>query len=250
MGKYFGMDSPVMNFLSKVTDFIILNLITLVLCVPIITSGAALTALYYVMGRVARGDSYYVFKTYFSSFKSNFKQATCEWLMVLALAALLFVDVTVMLQNDTGFPRMLLYLLIAIILILFVLLQLLFPLQSRFENPVKTTIHNAFMLSMANFPYAILMAVCWALPVMLVMTSIRTVPFVLLFGLSVPAYLKAQMFVTIFKRFEPEPEEIRDDYSFEVDVDNPAFDSFTGNDEKTDEKTEEKTDKKTDDKDA
>ena len=236
MGRFFGMDSPIMNFLSKVTDFIILNLLTLLLCLPVITGGAALTALYYVMGRVARGEGYYVFQTYFSSFKKNFKQATCEWLMVLGIAALLFVDMSVLLHNDTGFPRMFIYLLIAIILILFILLQFLFPLQSRFENPVKMTVHNTFMLSMAKFPYAILMAVCWALPVLLVMASMRVVPFVLLFGLSVPAYLKAQMFVVIFKPFEPEPEEIPDDYSFETDADNPAFDTFTGNGDKTDEK--------------
>ena len=234
MGKFFGLDSPIINFLSKVTDFIILNILTVVLCVPIITGGAALTALYYVMGRMVRGESYYVFKTYFSSFKSNFKQATCEWLMVLALAALLFFDISILFYNDTGFPRIFIYLLIAIVLILFVLLQLLFPLQSRFENSVKTTIHNTFILAMANFPRAILMAACWAVPVALVMVSLRTVPFVLLFGLSVPAYLKALHFVTIFKRFEPEIEE-HDDYLFEVDVNNPAFDSFTEHDGNTDE---------------
>ncbi len=172
-GKIFGADGPVMNFLSKVTDMMILNLLTLFLCLPIVTGGAALTALYYVTGRMIRGESYSVLKTYFSSFKSNFKQATCEWLMVLALAALLFVDISVLNYNATRFPRIFFYLLIAIAIILFILLQFLFPLQSRFENPVKKTIHNTIILSMAKFPRAILLAVCWTLPVLLVWTSWR-----------------------------------------------------------------------------
>ena len=238
--KLFGADGPVMNFLTKVTDLMILNILTLLLCLPIVTGGAALTALYYVTGRMIRGESYAAFKTYFSSFKRNFKQATCEWLMVLALAALLFVDISVLIYNNTRFPRIFIYLLIAIAIVLFILLQFLFPLQSRFENPVKKTVHNTFILAIANFPRAILLAVCWTLPVLLVMTSLRVIPFLFLFGLSVPAYLKAQIFVPVFKNFEPEEEEVeKDDYAFEVDVDNPAFDAFTKHDEEKEDSNDE-----------
>lgn len=235
MRKYFGVDSPIMNFLSRITDFIVLNILTLVLCIPIVTGGAALTALYYVMGRMVRGDSYYVFKTYFSSFKSNFKQATCEWLMVLGAAVLLFFDISLLSYNDTGFPRLFVYLLIAIALILFILLQFLFPIQSRFENPVKKTIHNTIMLAMANFPRAILMALFWTIPVILVLISLRLIPIAFFFGLAVPAYLKALLFVPVFKRFEPEQEEVRDDYLFEMDENDPAFDILAGHDAGTDE---------------
>ena len=43
----FSPDSELMEFLGKVTDYIIINLLTLFLSIPIITMGAAHTAKFY-----------------------------------------------------------------------------------------------------------------------------------------------------------------------------------------------------------
>ena len=48
MGRFFNLDSPLMTFLSKMADLMILNLLTLICCIPIITAGDAMTALYYM----------------------------------------------------------------------------------------------------------------------------------------------------------------------------------------------------------
>jgi hypothetical protein len=39
-------NSPIMRFLERVFDLVVLNLMTLVLCIPLVTAGAAMTALY------------------------------------------------------------------------------------------------------------------------------------------------------------------------------------------------------------
>ena len=44
MGKLFDLDSPLMRVLSKMADLMILNLLMIVLCLPIVTAGAALCA--------------------------------------------------------------------------------------------------------------------------------------------------------------------------------------------------------------
>ena len=44
--KLFNLDSPVMVFLSKVANLMILNVLTIICCIPIFTAGAAITALY------------------------------------------------------------------------------------------------------------------------------------------------------------------------------------------------------------
>ena len=54
--KLFNLDSPVMVFLSKVANLMILNVLTIICCIPIFTAGAAITALYYVTIQMARGD--------------------------------------------------------------------------------------------------------------------------------------------------------------------------------------------------
>ena len=72
----FKFESPVMQFIGKVADFILLNLLTIVCSLPIITFGAAYTAKYYVSMKIVRGEEGTLFKSYFKSFKENFKQST------------------------------------------------------------------------------------------------------------------------------------------------------------------------------
>ena len=57
--------------MGKVADMIILNLLTLVLSIPIVTFGAAYTAKYYVSMKIVRGDEGTLFKPYFKAFKEN-----------------------------------------------------------------------------------------------------------------------------------------------------------------------------------
>ena len=60
MGRFFNLDSPLMVFLSKMADLMILNIITFFLCIPIITAGDAMTALYYMTIKMVRGEECYV----------------------------------------------------------------------------------------------------------------------------------------------------------------------------------------------
>ncbi len=48
-GGFFSLDSKFMQVMSRVADLIILNVIYLVTCLPVITIGAASTALYTVL---------------------------------------------------------------------------------------------------------------------------------------------------------------------------------------------------------
>ena len=85
----FEEGSPFQRFLNKVADLLILNLITLVMCVPIITIGAALTAMHYVLLKMVRGEEGYIVKSFFRSFKREFGQATILWILFVALGALM-----------------------------------------------------------------------------------------------------------------------------------------------------------------
>ena len=86
----FEEGSPFQVFLNKMTDLLILNLITLLLCLPVITAGASLTAMHYVLLKMVRGEEGYIVKSYFRAFKREFVQATVMWIVFMALAALMF----------------------------------------------------------------------------------------------------------------------------------------------------------------
>ena len=92
MRGLFNFDSPLMQFLTKVADLIILNLLFLVTSVPVITIGASATALHYVALRMIHGQEGPITRDYFRSFRTNFRQATAIWLLLLGFALIAFLN--------------------------------------------------------------------------------------------------------------------------------------------------------------
>ena len=60
--KFWAIDSPVMRVLGRLGDIIILNMIFVVGCIPVITIGTSLSALYAVAMKMARGEDPSVWK--------------------------------------------------------------------------------------------------------------------------------------------------------------------------------------------
>ena len=79
----------------------------------------------------------------------------------------------------------------------------IFPVLSRFENTVKNTIRNSFLMSILNLPKTILLVIINLVPAVVLLVTLQAMPIVILFGFSVPAYVASMLFVKIFKRFEP-----------------------------------------------
>ena len=206
MGRFFNLDSPLMVFLSKVADLMILNIIMLFLCIPIITAGDAMTALYYMTIKMVRGEESYIVRGYFKSFKENFKQATIIWILALLVFFVLVGDFTIINSGVLSFGKIMTVLLVVVSIIYAFTMLYVFPVLSRFENTVKNTIRNAFLMSILNLPRTILLVIINLLPIALFLLVPQAMPFVILFGFSVPAYLCSTQFVKIFRRFEPQEE--------------------------------------------
>ena len=81
--------------MNKVADLCILNIICLVCCIPIVTAGASITAMYYVTLKMVRNEEAYIVRSFFKSFKDNFKQATIINLIMIAVGAVLYLDLNV-----------------------------------------------------------------------------------------------------------------------------------------------------------
>ena len=194
--KLFNLDSPVMVFLTKVANLMILNLLTIICCIPIITVGPAVTALYYVTIKMARGDEPYIVKSYFKSFKENFKQATILWIVMLALIIVLILDweVVVLMMSGTGAKIM--KVVLGVVTIFFVMTALyIFPVLSRFENTIKQTVKNAFLISIMSLPKTVVIILIHLLPLGLLLLTIQALPFLFLLGMPAVAYLSSMMFV-------------------------------------------------------
>ena len=76
MGSLFNLDNPIWRFMGKLVDVFILTLLWAVCCIPIITIGPASTAVYYVTLKLVRDEESYTVRSFFKSFKENFKQGS------------------------------------------------------------------------------------------------------------------------------------------------------------------------------
>lgn len=225
MGKFFDMDSPFMRVLNRVADLMILNFLMIICCIPIVTAGASFTALHYVLLKIVRGEEGYLFKGFFKSFAANFKQATLIWLLMLLVVIVYVGDCLIFNYSGLAFPKPLMIAVVAVAILLLMMAVYVFPLQARFENSIKNTLKNAMILAFANLPKTILMVLCYAVPVVIGCASARALIFVIMFGISAPAYGAAWIYSGIFKKLEPEPEEVSDlDFSLEMEEENRGND--------------------------
>lgn len=71
--KFWAIDSPVMRVLGRLGDIIILNMIFVAGCIPVLTIGTSLSALYTVAMKMARGEDPSVWKEFWKAYKRNFK---------------------------------------------------------------------------------------------------------------------------------------------------------------------------------
>ncbi len=217
MGKIFDMDSPLMRFLNRMADMLILNFLMILCCIPIITIGAACTAMHYVLLKIVRDEEGYLVKGFFKSFVRNFKQATIAWLLMLVVIAVYLGDWLIFNYSGVEFPKALVIAVVAVGAVAFLISLYVFPLMARFENTVRNTFKNAAILAFANLPKTLGMAVLYALPLIIGYFSAYSYIFIFMFGISLPAFGAAWMYSGIFKRFEPETEQASD-LSFSIDI--------------------------------
>ena len=204
--KFNITDNVVTRALSRICDFVILNILWLVCSIPIVTIGASTTALYSVMQKIVRNEEGYIARSFFKAFKQNFKQATIVWLLIAALGLILSVDLN-MARSLEGTIRIIFQVIFGFFSFwLFAIFLYVFPLLARYENSTKATLKNAVILSIAKLPFTFLMMVVVVVPVAASLLTVRTlllsVPIWMGIGVSIVTWLNAYILKRVFKIFE------------------------------------------------
>lgn len=212
MGKVFNFEGPVFTFLSRLADLFWLNLLFMLCCIPVITAGAATTALYYVTLKMAKDQEGYITRSFFKSFKENFVQATVIWLIFLAVAAVMFVDLRIanggnMTEafNSSAVSNVVIVAVGVMGILVTMTYTYVFPILAQFENTVKNTIKNSFLISIRHLPYTIVMIVITAIPYVLIWFFPALLLLVLLM-FSVTAFINSKFFNKIFVLYMPAEE--------------------------------------------
>ena len=177
-----------------------------ILCSSIL--GPACTAMHYVLLKMIRDEDSYITKSFFKSFKENFKQGMILQVIKFSVGGVLVFDFFFL--RKTG--GILSYVVIGVSAILYMVSLYIFPILSRFINNTRTTIKNSFLMSIIALPKSLAMTVISLIPALvLYFFDLRALPIIILIGIAGPSYMNAFLYNETFKRFEPKEEELTEE---------------------------------------
>ena len=204
--KKFGIDNPFFGFMGRLGDILILNILFVITCIPVVTIGTSMCAMYQVTLRMARKESNYVAGEYFRAWKAEWKQSTVIWLIMLAAGCLLVFDVIVgrdmwnLLNAAVG----------ALLFVWGMLFTYVFAVQARFVNTVRNTLKNAMYMAVRHFPVTVLMLALNLLPVLCILLGTAAMamatPIYVVAGFALTARINAVFLNRIFEKYIPKKE--------------------------------------------
>ena len=202
MSGFFNMDGPFYRIGSLIADIMILNFYWMLFSIPLFTIGTSTTALYYVMTRRISNREGYLFRDFWTSFKSNFKQTTIIWLIFLVVLSILIINI----QNihlignmkTIVYPVQVFFLIELVLCYMYVL-----PLNARFEISLKDSFKTAFFMANRHLLTTIC---CIVIGGAILLASYLTI-ILSLVAMGLYVFLTSYLFIRVFKKYRPEIDE-------------------------------------------
>ena len=150
MGNLFNMDNFFFRFMGKLFDVVALNLVFIIVCIPIVTIGPAISALYYASVKSIRRDRSYPIKEFFKAFKRDFKQSFIVGLILVLAAAIIYVDIRFVVDYIKNNFTAMRYVYLVIGLVISFISVYIFPLISRFSLKISGLFRLSFYLAIRH----------------------------------------------------------------------------------------------------
>ncbi len=204
----FQYESRIVAFINKLVDVVYASFLWVLFCIPVVTAGAATTALYYTTRKSIRGNRGYVRATFWDSFKENFKESVLLTIILEAVFALITVDRVIMKEVlEKGGPYGTAY-------YFFIVLQFfvatyavfLFAYRARFEQTWKLSMKNVVFLELLHLLKTILVTVILAVAAF----AVKIMPLFLLFVPTLACLILDLVLEPIFRKYMTEEERERE----------------------------------------
>ncbi len=203
MSKFFNANNPIWQIVGKLFDAIILHIFWLLCSLPIVTFGASTVALYDIMMKLAKDETGHYYRKFYQSFKANLKQGIVLGLIfLLTEGAMLYAFLLCIRLEGLSpvFPGLKIVLTILMVLVL-ITFEYAFPLLARFDNTIRRTIQNGFLLSLRHIGWTIVMTVILVgFYALIFLLEQYLFPF-LIMGFGLIAFLQSYILNHIFQPF-------------------------------------------------
>lgn len=216
--SFFSVDSPLMRFLEKIGNLVILNFVMLICCIPIVTIGPAVTAVYWVTLKLVRNEEGGIIQDFFHSFRVNLKQGIVVGLIAIGVSAFLLLEIYWTYQTaqmGNVFDKVVLVLLLFLFALFSMTMNYVWPLMAKFNNTTRQFFKTARALAVRHIVATIVMGVISLVPVLMLMYTPASLAMAVLFfvfiGFAAIAYFHSVFVVRIFDQYLPaEPDETDD----------------------------------------
>lgn len=212
-------DSFFGRFMTKLGIIIAANILFVLLSIPFFTIGAGLEALYYVMFRTLRNDGVVnPFKEFWAGLKSNFKQATIAWILMVLLIVFLLSDIRICNAAGGAFEYLKIgaYAIGAVAVIIYLYL---IPVMAAFKDTLPHLIRNAvFFLGKKPWKAAVILFFD-IFPFVLTFSDLQSLPLYaflwVLCGFGLQAMLAATLLLPEFAPYLAAKEDGREEDALE-----------------------------------
>lgn len=197
-----SLDNPVLDYMNTIVQFIALNLVYLICCLPVITIGPATAALYQVTLREARREHGYLIRKFFQHMKEMFVQGMATFLFFAALLSVVVYALVFWFALGTPMASAAFTVTVLLTVIVFGAMLYAFPLMARFQNSLLGTIKNAFLFALSNPGYSFVLILIQVFLVSLLYLFPAMKVFMAAIGFSFTAYCNSFLFGRIFRPYE------------------------------------------------
>lgn len=206
--KFFRYDSGFWSAMERVFDWMLLNLLWLVTCLPVVTIGASTAALTDVSCRMAHGEDSAVFKSYFKAWAKHWKTATALWALLIVAVGWLLLSLRICFIAGS-----VLLLPVAVVegsLLFVVVLSIPYALSLfvRSHLGIPETIRQAVVAALKHLPWSVVLAILGWWPWGITLLVPQALPYFLLFwlffGVGCLSFLQQKVFGQMEKREAPE----------------------------------------------
>ncbi len=209
---------------KKALQFLLLGLLWLLLCIPVLTAGAATCSVFYVGIKLLNDETDgNIFKLFFKGIKQNFVQGLLMSLIsAISLGGLGALIAWAIISEQSMFVILLV---IACTFAAFLYNSFVYPLIGRYENTFKNALKNAVGLSFTYLKDAVVLSLIMlaeiGIDVLLFRMNLLAGFISLLFWPSLIFYTSAYKFAVIFYKVE-NPVQYDDENETEIETDAEA----------------------------
>ena len=187
--------NPIIKALERFGDLFALNLTFILSCIPVITIGASVTALFTMTNKMVRNEDGTMWKGFWKAFGQNFKVGTKVW-----------AEYAYMIQSAGQTTNFMVVLIGFEMVFLSFLLPFLFPIIARYENTIINYIKNTVIISVANFKTWLVVFIIWFAPALALAASAVLWAYTwylwLLVMFAVQAYATSMILQKVFDKLE------------------------------------------------